>query len=101
MRCEGESPDQSLVVKQRPVRACGTGVHTPARMNPDRGLYLADGTLCWVVFTDSERLLRWLGSRGCPVRLPPSGQRALKAVTDRVRSQNRDNSARWGATSYP
>src|SRR5262245_14650370 len=101
MRCEGESPDRFLVVKQRPVRACGTGDHTHARTNPDRGLHLADGTLFWVVFADSERDLRWLGSRGCPVRLAPSGQGALKAVTDRVRSRIRDNFSRRVATSYP
>ena len=78
----------SMIVKQRPGRTSGAGVHTHARTNPYRGLYLADGTLFWVVFADAERDLRWLGSPfGCPVRLAPSGQRALKAVTDRVRSR--------------
>lgn len=117
-----------LVVKQHLHRACGAEIHTHSAYEstsrahpaaracalavcPALGLAaqrvrrirrtLADGTLFWVVLTDSEKDLRWLGSRGCPVRLAPSGLRALKAVTDRVRSRSRDNVSRRAVTSYP
>jgi hypothetical protein len=51
MRDPGESPDlQVLILKQRPGRTCGAGVHTRSAYESDRGLHLADGTLFWVVW---------------------------------------------------
>ena len=55
----------------------------------------------WVVFADSEKDLRWLGSLWVPVRLAPSGLGSLKAVTEWVGSRNRDNVSRLAVTNYP
>jgi len=101
MRDPGESPDRFLIVKQRSwpnVRRRGPyawRVRIRTRALP-RGRN--------TVWGDLRRLredLEWLGSRGCPVRLAPSGQGTLKAVTDRVGSDSRDNISRPAATRYP
>jgi hypothetical protein len=92
--------DQFLVVKQRPGRTSGAGDLSARAHGSCRGLHLAAETLSGWFFADSERDLRWLGSRGCPVRLAPAGQGALEAVTDWVRSRSRDGISRR-ATSYP
>ena len=79
MRDPGESPDlQFCLLNSVLAERAAQGSIRTARTNPYRGLHLADGTLFWVVFADSERDLRWLGSRGCPVRLAPSGTRSPK-----------------------
>jgi hypothetical protein len=44
-------------VKQRPGRTSGAGVHTHSAYEAvSRDNTLADGTLFWVVFADSERI---------------------------------------------
>jgi len=86
LRCKGESPllNSSLL---NSVLAELAAQGTWARAHGSgRGLYLAVETLSGWFLADSETDLRWLGSLGCPVRLAPSGQRALEAVTDWVRS---------------
>src|SRR5262245_46871945 len=67
--------DQHLVVKQRPGRTCGAG---------------EGHCLGWFLPTLREISGGW--PLECPVRLAPSGQGALKAVTDRARYGSRDNS---------
>src|SRR5262245_22382506 len=100
MQSQGESPDQFLIVKQRPGRTCGAGVHTQCAYESERGLHLADGTLFWVVFAVSERDLRRLRLPWVPRPACAFGAKSLKAVTDRVRSRSRDNFSRRAVTSY-
>src|SRR6185295_11220417 len=88
VRRQGESPGNQIMLLNSVLAelAAQGSMRASARIR-SRALPRGRNTV-WVVFADSEKDLRWLGSRGCPVRLAPSGPRALKAVTDRVRSRS-------------
>ena len=101
VRCKGESPCSNPVVKQPPGRTNGARDPTRERKSPVEG-FTSRARHCPGGFSPtSEWVLRWPGSRGCPVRLSPSGQGALKAVTDWVRFRNRDDISRRATTSSP
>ena len=76
------SPAMTLqIVKLRLGRACGAGAVTQARMNPSRASPRGQNTV-WVVSPTHE--IAWIsggsGSRGCPVRLAPSGQEPFRRL---------------------
>jgi hypothetical protein len=57
MRDPGESPDPNFsLLNSVLAEPAAQGSIRTARTNPYRGLHLADGTLFWVVFADSERI---------------------------------------------
>lgn len=60
VRCKGESLDQIHVVKQRPGRTSGAGVHARERTKPIEGITSRPGHCFLRVFADSERDPRWL-----------------------------------------
>jgi hypothetical protein len=86
LRRQGESPLSNYML-----------LNSIPRLSEQRGWR----NTVWVVWPSLRGFLRWLGSRGCPVRLAPSGQRALQAVSYRVRSEVRDDNSQTDATSYP
>jgi hypothetical protein len=97
VRFKGESLDQIQIVKQRPGRH---RIQSGRRRGPsakaheaDRGHYLAAETLFGWFSPSPREISGGLAPFVCPVRLAPSGQRALKAVIYRVASGSRDGSS--------
>jgi hypothetical protein len=82
--------DQFHVVKQRPGRTSGTGVHARTHAT-GRGHYLAAETLWGWFLPGLRRISAGLGSLRCSSGFAPFEQRALKAVTYDVGYQDRDN----------
>jgi hypothetical protein len=87
MRSQGESPDESLIVKQRPGRTCGAGVHTRSAYESVSRASPRGRNTVWVVFADAERDLRlarlpWVPRPACAFGArSPAGSYRSSSVT--------------------